>query len=75
MLGVGKCASERVNRRCDERLLEAVRIGVVTPGIAASEERGGCAMMIRAAGARHARRRGAGGDSFVLVSVRGADGR
>ena len=57
VLGVGKCASERVNCRCDERLLEAVRIGVVTPGMAASEERGGCAMMIRAAGARHARRR------------------
>ena len=46
VLGGGKCASERVNRRCDERL-------VVTPGMAASEERGGCAMMIRRAAARH----------------------
>ena len=49
VLGGGKRASERVNRRCDERLLETVRLGVVTPGTAASEERGGCAMMIRAA--------------------------
>jgi hypothetical protein len=44
VLGGGKRASERVNR-----LLETVRLGVVTPGTAASEERGGCAMMIRAA--------------------------
>ena len=43
VLGGGKRASERVNRRCDERLLETVRIGVVTPCLAASEERGGCA--------------------------------
>ena len=49
VLGGGKRASERVNRRCDERLLETVRLGVVTPGMAASEERAGCAMMIRAA--------------------------
>ena len=39
VLGGGKRASERVNRRCDERLLEAVRLDVVTPGLAASEER------------------------------------
>ena len=49
VLGGGKGASEWMNRRCDERLLEAVRLEVVTPGIAASEEWGGCAMMIRAA--------------------------
>ena len=49
VLGGGKGASERVNRRCDERLLEAVRLEVITPGMAASEEWGGCAMMIRAA--------------------------
>ena len=47
VLGGGKRASERVNRRCNERLLETVRLGVVTLGMAASEERGGCAMMIR----------------------------
>ena len=41
VLGGGKRASERVNRRCDERLLEAVRLDVVTPGLAASEERHG----------------------------------
>ena len=34
----------RVNRRCDERLLETVRLGVVAPGLAASEEWGGCAI-------------------------------
>ena len=39
VLGGGKRASERVNRRCDERLLETVRLDVVTPGTAASEER------------------------------------
>ena len=37
----GKRASERVNSRCDERLLEAGRLDVVTPGLAASEERHG----------------------------------
>ena len=41
VLGGGKRASERVNRRCDERLLETVRLGVVAPGLAASEERHG----------------------------------
>ena len=41
VLGGGKRASERVNRRCDERLLETVRLGVVTPGLAASEEHHG----------------------------------
>ena len=41
VLGGGKHASERVNRRCDERLLEAGRLDVVTPGLAASEERHG----------------------------------
>ena len=39
VLGGGKRASERVNRQCDERLLEAGRLDVVTPGLAASEER------------------------------------
>jgi len=37
----GKRASERVNRRCDERLLETLRLGVVAPGFAASEGRRG----------------------------------
>ena len=46
VLGGGKGASERVHRRWDERLLETDRL-VVTLGMAASEERGGCAMMIR----------------------------
>ena len=40
-IGGGKRASERVNSRCDERLLETVHLGVVTPGLAASEERHG----------------------------------
>ena len=39
VLGGGKRASERVNPPCDERLLETVRLGVVAPGLAASEER------------------------------------
>ena len=37
----GKRASEWVDRRCDERLLETVHLGVVTPGLAAREERHG----------------------------------
>ena len=40
VLGDGKRASDRVNRRCDERLLETLR-DVVAPGLAASEERHG----------------------------------
>ena len=61
VLGGGKRASERVNRRCDERLLEAVRLGVVTPGLAASEERNG-AGRLRHDHAREAQELNAGGN-------------
>ena len=41
VLGGGKRASEWVNRRREERLLEADRLGLVTPGLTSSEERHG----------------------------------
>ena len=53
VLGGGKRASERVNRPCDERLLEAVRLDVVAPGLAASEERHGAGRLRSARGSRH----------------------
>ena len=46
VLGGSKRASDRVNRQCDERLLEAGRLDVVTPGLAANEERLGAGRLI-----------------------------
>ena len=41
VLGVSKGASEWVNRRREERVLEAVCLGIVTPGLTSREERHG----------------------------------